>query len=146
MSKPSTLPQPNINDVKPGGGSHKHPGNRYYSELISKKKVAFVMARDDHKKRDEIVLSIYDDMLRLSPPGRFLNKNSDGSYSVKSKKSALTKIKTALSENNSKIIEHLKIRGKWKTANGNSTPSKKPTITATQPTAEDWRRVSEMLK
>ena len=144
MSKSNTFTKPNINDVKPGGGSHKHPGNRHYSDLVSKKKVAFVMARHDTRKRDEIVRSIYDSMLGMSPPGRFLEKNADGSYSIKDREKALIKIKTALSENNSKIIEHLQMRGKLK-------PPVKPPDSHRKPgkaeiTKKDWEKVIEMLK
>ena len=156
MSKQKSFPTPGINDVKPGGGAHKNQkGNQYYLDLVKAKKMAFVEAHDNMKLKDDIAKSIYHSMLRLNPPGRFLVKNVDGSYSVKDKKSALTKIKTALNENSPKIIDYLKKRDKWNESGKVTTkqnkarpipiPSPKP-ITTSPPTAEDWDKMANILK
>jgi hypothetical protein len=44
----------------------------------------------------------------MNPPGRFLDKGPNGSYTVKDKNAALKKIKKALSEHNQEMIENLK--------------------------------------
>jgi hypothetical protein len=43
--------------------------------------------------------------------GRFVEKNKDGSYTVKSDDVAHQKIKKALSENNATVKAHLEMRG-----------------------------------
>lgn len=102
---------PRNTDVMPGNS--RHSGNKVYSELIKDKKKAFVLAsmRKDTKTKDDIVQSIYDGVSRQSPPGRFLGKNKDGSYSIKSKKEAIAKIKKALNENRKTIESFFKFRG-----------------------------------
>ena len=96
----------NDNDVKTGGGGHKHPGNKAYLQLISAYKKQFVIAQNDRAKKDSVVKAVYKKI-----PGRFVKKNQDGSYTVKSKEFALQKIKTALRENNEAVRAHLEIRG-----------------------------------
>jgi hypothetical protein len=168
MSQVKSFSTPGINDVKPGGGAHKNQhGNKHYHDLVSAKKVAYVQARDDVKRKDAIAQSIYDSMLRLDPPGRFLTKNADGSYSIKDKKSALTKIKTALIQNSPKIIDYLKQRGKWKdsgrkvsqaksitkpnipkltTSPKNSNKKPRPTASPANLTSKDWEMCIDALR
>merc|ERR1712045_25652 len=58
-------------------------------------------------------MGIYNQIaLQCNPSGRFVAKNKDGSYTVKSKEVALGKIKKALSENNATVRAHLELRGK----------------------------------
>ena len=103
----------NRNDVKIGGGNQKYPGNLRYTSLISSHKIQFVMAQNDKSKRNSIINNVYNQITtQCTPPGRFVAKNKDGSYTVKSKEDALVKIKKALSENNATVRAHLELRGK----------------------------------
>ena len=104
-----SVSSPNKNDVKPGGGNHSHPGNKHYIKLTDLHKKEFVLS--DSRGKAIIVRKIYDQIAQLSPPGRFLEKSTDGNWGIKDKGSALKKIKKALSENNATIIEYLKKRG-----------------------------------
>ena len=119
--KSKSISSPNKNDVKPGGGNHSHPGNKYYNTIIDQNKKAFVLS--DSRKKDIMVRKIYDQIAQLNPPGRFLEKRVEGFWGVKEKTSAMKKIKKALSENNATIIEYLKKRGQW-----TKEPAKKTTV------------------
>ena len=104
---------PTKTDIKSGGGNHNHPGNKVYNSLVSTKRKAFVLAYKDEKAKNAIVQSIYDAIRKQSPPGRFLKKNKDGSYSINSKEDALKKIKKSLNENKAKIEEYFRLRGQF---------------------------------
>ena len=112
---PSSTPQgiisPNINDVKPGGGNHSHQGNKYYIQLVDQNKKRYVLS--DARNKDNVATEIYRQISQLHPPGRFLEKTSDGTYRVKDRSSSIRKIKKALSENSAAIIENLKRRGQY---------------------------------
>ena len=97
------------NDIKPGAGNSRHHGNRYYANLVDRNKKAFVLA--DPKGKDQVVKKIYNEIQQMEPPGRFLEKSKDGSYSVKDKDAALKKVKRALSENNKVMIENMRNNG-----------------------------------
>jgi len=69
--------QPHHNDVLFGRGGkiNNHPGNKAFRKLISQFKEVRLLAKDNKEKRfiiDEVIAVIEN----LSPPGRFLNKNS----------------------------------------------------------------------
>ena len=96
--------KPHANDILPGAGNNRHTGNRLYIRLIDRNKKAFVLA--DAKYKDQIVLQVYNKV-----QGRFLEKGQGGLYYIKSKNSALKKIKKALSENINVMIENLKKTG-----------------------------------
>ena len=96
--------------------------------------------------------SIYDGVRKQSPPGRFLKKNKDGSYSVNSKEDALKKIKKALNENKAKIEEYFRLRGQF------PPPVKASTKLATKATSKreqgrkkekitssDWHKLSAAI-
>ena len=102
----------NPNDVKIGSGNQKYPGNVTYLNLISNNKKKFVLAQNDKTQKNAIVHSIYEQITsRSTPHGRFVAKNEDGSYTVKSKDVALQKIKKALNENNATVKAYLERRG-----------------------------------
>ena len=117
---------PRNTDVKPG--NFKSPGNKLYTDLIKKNKKAFVFANmhKDNKTKHVIVQSIYECIRKQSPPGRFLMKNADGSFSIKSEENAIRKIKKALSENKNTIESHFRFRGQApaQTAKTARTPTK----------------------
>jgi hypothetical protein len=168
MNKVKEYTQPEIHDIKPNGGNHSHPGNKRYVEIIRKNKLAYVLA--DAKGKRAVIKDVYNTLL----PGRFLNKEKDGKFSVKDNKSSLGKIKKALSENNAKIVESLDYRGKWPRTNsvksmigpGTIQERKKCTIkprerqkrlwqksnnkqqlsSASKVTREDWVKLVESLK
>ena len=102
---------PRNTDIKPGNS--KNPGNKLYTDLIKDKKKAFVFANmhNDTKTKDAIVQSIYETIRKQSPSGRFLGKNTDGSFSIKSKEDAIRKIKKALNENKKTIENYFRFRG-----------------------------------
>lgn len=97
------------NDIKPGAGNCRHHGNKHYGSLVDRNKKAFVLA--DAKGKDKVVKKIYNEIQQMKPPGRFLEKSKDGSYTVKDKDAALKKIKRALSENNKVMIENMRNKG-----------------------------------
>ena len=153
MSNVKIYIQPTIHDIKPNGGNHSHPGNKRYIEIIRKRKLDYVMALDP-KKKTEVITDVYNALL----PGRFLKSEKGGKYSIKDKSSSLAKIKKALSENNAKIIESLKFRGKWPPRK--KYPNKGIPVNETKPfkqikkklpkkvdiTRKDWILLAESLK
>jgi hypothetical protein len=104
---------PTNTDIKAGGGNHNHPGNNFYNTLVSTRRKTFVLAHKDKQVKHAIIQSIYKTVREQSPPGRFLGKNKDGSYSVKSKEDACKKIRKALNENKAKIEEYFRLRGQF---------------------------------
>jgi hypothetical protein len=104
---------PTNTDIKAGGGNHSHPGNKFYNKLVSTRRTTFVLAHKDMHTKNSIIQSIYKTVRDQSPPGRFLEKNKDGSYSIKSKEDACKKIKKALTENKAKIEEYFRLRGQF---------------------------------
>ena len=125
---------PTKTDIKSGGGNHNYPGNKVYNKLVSSKRKAFVLAHTDTKAKNAVVLSIYETVTKQSPPGRFLGKNKDGSYHVKSKEEALKKIKRALNENKAKIEEYFRLRGQF------PPPAKTSTKVATKATSKHEKK------
>jgi len=112
MSIPSHKIIPSHTDVKPRD-DYKNPGNKVYIDLVKKNRKAFVYAHmtKDMQTKDSIVKSIYARIAKQSPPGRFLEKSKDGSYSVKSKEDSFKKIKKALNENKRTIEDYFRLRG-----------------------------------
>lgn len=123
---------PRNTDIKPG--NLKNPGNKLYTDLIKDKKKAFVFANmhNDTKTKHAIVQSIYETIRKQSPSGRFLGKNTDGSFSIKSKNDAISKIKKALNENKKTIENYFRFRGQGLVAQGT-----KPTSATTKSTKVD---------
>lgn len=114
------------NDIKSGAGVHSHPGNKFYLQLIKEKKKPFVLALKDTKKKDAIVRQVYDTISKLNPPGRFLQKNRDGTYTIRSKQYASAKIKKALGENSAQIESFFRTRGLLPDPPATSSLSKNP--------------------
>ena len=137
MNKVKAYTQPKIHDIKPNGGNHSHPGNKRYVEIIRKNKLAYVLA--DAKGKRIVIKDVYNTLL----PGRFLNKEKDGKFSAKDNESSLGKIKKALSENNARIVDSLKFRGKWPIVKG---PRKRQLPSGLKVTREDWVNLAETLK
>jgi hypothetical protein len=104
---------PTNTDIKGGGGNYNHPGNKFYNTVVSTRRKSFVLAHNDTQTKNDIIQSIYDSVRKQSPPGRFLEKNKDGSYCIKSKEAACRKIKKALTENKAKIEEYFRLRGQF---------------------------------
>ena len=103
---------PTKTDVKPTG-NYKNPGNKLYTDLIKNKRKAFVLAHmhKDTQTKNAVVQSIYDAVRKQSPPGQFLGKSKDGTYSVQSKENSFKKIKKALNENRASIVRYFELRG-----------------------------------
>ena len=104
---------PTNTDIKSGGGNHSNPGNKLYTKLVSEKRKDFVLAHKDTQTKNSIAQSIYDQVRKQSPPGRFLEKKPDGSYSVKSREGSLKKIKKALNGNKAQIEQYFRLRGQF---------------------------------
>jgi len=102
---------PEKNDVKSGAGVHSHHGNKFYHKLIKEKKKDFVLSLKNTKAKDAIAREVYNTINKLKPPGRFLQKNRDGTFTIKSKQYALVKIKKALGENSAQIEAYFRNRG-----------------------------------
>jgi hypothetical protein len=115
-----TIIAPTKTDIKSGGGNHKHPGNQIYNQLVTSKRKSFILAHRDEHTKHTIVQYIYETIRKQSPPGRFLQKQTDGSYSIKSKEEAVKKIIKALNENRARIVEYFKLRNQWPPKNNNS--------------------------
>ena len=99
------------NDVKVGKGQQNYAGNKTYQKLISMHKKEFVLAQNKSEK-DAIVMKIYNEITNVAtPPGRFVARNSNGTYTVIAKSAALQKIKRCLNENQAVVREHLALRG-----------------------------------
>ena len=106
MNKVKTIyTHPKIHDIKPNGGNHSHPGNKRYIDIIKKKKLDYVLA--DAKGKTKIITDVYNALI----PGRFLQKEKDGKFSIRDKKSSLGRIRKSLGENNAKIVEFFQYRG-----------------------------------
>lgn len=99
------------NDIKSGAGVHSHSGNKYYLKLIKDNKKPFVLALRDTKKKGLIVREVYNTINKLKPPGRFLQKNRDGTFTIKNEQYALAKIRKALGENSAQIEAYFRNRG-----------------------------------
>ena len=58
---------------------HQHPGNEQYRTFVERKKRVYLTARFKREKR-LIAQSIVDEIRKLDPPGRFLQKESGSDY------------------------------------------------------------------
>jgi hypothetical protein len=69
---------PNKNDVLCGRGGtiNSHIGNEQYRSIVESKKRVYLTARFKREKR-LIATSIVDQILKMDPPGRFLQKDAD---------------------------------------------------------------------
>ena len=139
---------PSQTDVKPGA-SHNHPGNKFYSKIVSDKKKGFILAFKNTQTKNSIALSIYDAIRKQNPPGRFLAKK-DGSYIVRSKEDSLKKIKKALNENKAQIEQYFQLRGQLPSVNERreslSVINSDRSLNKQSPiTASDWTKLSSAL-
>lgn len=98
-----TFSEPSSNDVLFGKGhvSQTHPGNRHYRNIIVSKKRLYVRTKK-HREKDAIARQVLREIQMLDPPGRFMARNKDGMWSIQSEAMAISKIKQALRENNSR--------------------------------------------
>ena len=98
-----TFSMPSGNDVLFGKGhvSQTHPGNRHYRNIIVSKKRLYVRTKK-HREKDAIARQVLHEIQMLDPPGRFLARTKDGMWSIQSEAMAISKIKQALRENNSR--------------------------------------------
>ena len=142
-SSSTTCVKPQANDILPGPGCSRNPGNKLYVSLIDGNKKTFVLA--DARGKDQIVLKIYNKI-----QGKFLEKGKDGLYFVKDKSSALRKIKKALSENNKLMIENLQKTGQMKGGSSQAKKGSSKTSTSNKskpkPTKEDWVKLCQTIK
>ena len=110
-SSTNKITKPHKNDIIPGPGNSRHPGNKLYVDLVDSKKKAFIKAgflADPKRGKYNVVMEVYNGF-----PGRFLEQeNKKGPYyAVMSKEKAIQKIRTALSKNNQVMIENMKKNG-----------------------------------
>ena len=92
---------PNKNDVLCGRGGtiNSHPGNEQYRNLVESKKRVYLTARFKVEKR-LIATSIVDQIRKMDPPGRFLQKDADSqSWFDIGEEKAREKTSQALREN-----------------------------------------------
>ena len=94
---------PTKTDVKSGSKTYHRPGNRLYYKLVMNKRRAFILAHENEHMKQAVVQYIYETIQNQSPPGRFLRRETDGSYSIKSKEETFQKIEEALNENKEQI-------------------------------------------
>lgn len=108
--KASGIPTPSDNDVLFGRGTkiQNHPGNVNYRRIIESRRRHYVQAKKTHLK-DHLARQIFSAMGEMTPPGRFLKKESDGMYYVQDKEVTIVKIKQALRENAVEIKDKIEI-------------------------------------
>ena len=90
--------EPSENDVLFGKGYfvHHHPGNCKYRSIVIERKFEYKQTKNNTCKH-KIAQSILMDIENLSPPGRFLSLDEDGTYYEQTNNFViLTKIKSAL--------------------------------------------------
>jgi hypothetical protein len=94
---------PTANDVLFGKGhvSQTHPGNRHYRNIIVSKKRLYVKTKK-HREKDAIARQVLHEIQTLDPPGRFMARTKDGMWQIQGEAMAISKIKQALRENNSR--------------------------------------------
>jgi hypothetical protein len=90
---------PNQNDVLAGRGcgSQLYPGNVTFRHSVKKRKQQYALLKGN-KQKNELAVAVYQEIQTLDPPGRFLSKSSDGSWTVQDEKAVMVKIKQALRE------------------------------------------------
>ena len=142
----SAVLTPRQTDVLPG--NQKYQGNKLYTQLIKNQKKDYVYATmlKDTKSANTIVQSICDGVRNQSPPGRFLSKNKDGAYSIKSKHEVFVKIKKALNENRKSIEYYFEIRGKGLTMKKEGKSIKSDALKMIKPKEKPKRASSVRLK
>lgn len=98
--KSGRIVTPQRNDVLFGRGPkiQNYPGNVNYRRIIESKKIHYVQARKTVMK-DMLAREVYSSLGKMTPPGRFLKKESDGFYYIQDEAVTLVKIKQALREN-----------------------------------------------
>lgn len=86
------------NDVLSGRGSGvaAHPGNQKFRQLIRSHKNSYVSAPRNQKMA--IAAKVIEEIESLNPPGRFLERDGDGSFVTMDYKKALEKTSQALRE------------------------------------------------
>jgi hypothetical protein len=116
------------NDVISGGDNHGHHGNkRYYRLILRFRRKEYAMAQND-AERDSIVKRIYKLITVPTPQARFVERNKDGSYTVKNKVFALRKIKEDLG----RIVKSPK-----------GIPKRRNTLTITK---QDWLKIHSQIE
>jgi hypothetical protein len=90
---------PNQNDILAGRGcgSQLYPGNVTFRHIVKKRKQQYALLKGNRQKY-ELAMAVYQEIQTLDPPGRFLSKSSDGSWTLQDEKAIMIKIKQALRE------------------------------------------------
>ena len=90
--------EPSENDVLFGKGYfvHHHPGNCKYRSIVIERKFEYKQTKNKTLKHN-LAKSVLMHIENLSPPGRFLSLDEDGTYYEQTNNFViLTKIKSAL--------------------------------------------------
>jgi hypothetical protein len=95
---------PNKNDVLCGRGGtiNSHIGNEQYRGIVESKKRVYLTARFKREKR-LIATSIVDQIRKMDPPGRFLQKGADSVWFDIGEEKAREKTSQALRENSKDV-------------------------------------------
>ena len=95
----STFTLPNQNDVLAGRGcgAQLHPGNVAFRHIVKEKKQQYALLKGN-KQKSELAWTVFQEIQALNPPGRFLSKCSNGSWTIQDQKAVMVKIKQALRE------------------------------------------------
>jgi hypothetical protein len=90
---------PNQNDVLTGRGygSQLYPGNVTFRHSVNKRKQQYAFLKGN-KQKNELARAVCQEIQSLDPPGRFLSKSTDGSWTIQDEKAVMVKIKQALRE------------------------------------------------
>lgn len=114
----SSIITPNENDVLAGRGcgSQLHPGNVKFRNIVKNKKEQYVLLKGN-KQKNKLAFQVYQEILSMDPPGRFLSKSSCGNWILQDEKAIMVKVKQALRERSAprpkspihgtKVITHL---------------------------------------
>ena len=108
--KASGIVMPSNNDVLHGRGPtiFNHPGNVKFRSIIDTKRMEYVQAKKN-KIKEQVAREVYSTIRGLSPPGRFLRKESDGLYYIQDEGVTMAKIKQSLRENSHAIKDKIEI-------------------------------------
>jgi hypothetical protein len=88
--------KPTSSDVLKGRGVpiQNHPGNRYLRKVVADRNPQYTLMSKSADK-EAVAIQVLKAIQDQTPPGRFLEKKEDGSYSLIDQRAALAKIKQA---------------------------------------------------
>ena len=117
--KAAGISTPSNNDVLFGRGPkvQSHSGNVNYRRLVESRRIQYIQTKRTHVK-DSLARQIYSIVSEMTPPGRFLRKETDGLYYIQDEAVTIVKIKQALRENSVATKDKIEIASVGKKTRG----------------------------